>query len=89
MGTRKNGSYLPGFDTEIAAEKKAVRALTSQWVVMLMIRHRADADEPRDALEAVVETPEDGVADRHIVCFDCHFSTKRCADCEYDSETEH
>lgn len=52
---RENGhgySYLPGFDTAVAARRKAAKGIL-EWANAHLPEHRADADEPFEQVESV------------------------------------
>ena len=93
---KSTGSYLSPRNTAVAAQRKAAKALSTDWVVMVMVRHQPDADEPRDPGNPVLdEPPEDRVAAEATGCLDCLERSDKCDACPYsfanpdDEETMH
>ncbi|MDP2655174.1 MAG: hypothetical protein Q8P17_01275, partial [bacterium] len=77
------GSYLSPRNTAVAAQRKATKALSTEWVVMTMVRHQPDADEPRDYGSPILDEPlEDRVAAEATGCIDCLERTNACDNCK-------
>ena len=83
---------LPTHGADESARAMASLAITGQWTTMHdpIPIHLPPPDEQDLLLAADIEgSQEDRVVDGHFKCFNCHFSTKRCVGCPYDTETEH
>lgn len=80
--TKSTGSYLSPRNTAVAAQQKAAKALSTSWVVMVMVRHQPDADEPRDLGSPVLdEAPEERIAAEATGCLDCLQRSDACDNC--------
>ncbi len=84
------GSFLPVGSTAEAAQEKAADAIVNHWAVMAMIRHRADADEPRNPWEADHEPIENNIAAEPTGCLGaaCYMRSDACEVCPF-SNTEY